>query len=342
MSESEPEKQSEVDRPLGSELAKRVLEKAPAIIYVFDVARERVVFQNRNPGALLGYPDALAERVEGEWRTLVHPDDVRALPEYRRRLKAIKAGEILSWEFRVRHANGSWHWFATHDVLLEASGDGTPKLTVGSASDVTQQRQAQEHQELLLAEMQHRTRNLTTVIDAIARQSLPRNQPAVEEYYRVIIARLRALFSAAEVVMASEARMADLRKILEATLAAFDDEGTKARIALEGPPLAMPEEAAASLALAVHELATNATKYGALSSREGIVNLTWDLNRSNGTPKLEILWKENGGPPVKQPSHEGFGSRVIRYAASRQKDGKVDLTYASDGVSCRIAFALAR
>lgn len=327
---------------LDAALATRVLEGAPAIIYVYDVDHERIVFQNRNPAALLGYTGVPAPEVETGWRTLVHPDDVRSMPEYRRRLKAIKPGEILSQEFRVRHADGNWHWFASRDVLLESHPDGSPHYIVGSANDVTQQRKAQEHQELLLAEMQHRTRNLTTVIDAIARQSIPKGQPAIDEYYKVFIARLRALFSAAEIVMASQARVADLRKILETTLEPFGDEAKEKRIRLDGPSLAMPEEAAAGLALAVHELATNATKYGALSAPAGSVSLVWKVGGMNGTPKLEILWKEKGGPPVKPPSHEGFGSRVIRYAAARQKEGKVDLDYSSEGLSCRIAFSLAR
>jgi PAS domain S-box-containing protein len=318
----------------------RILETAPAIIYVYDVAKGEVVFQNRRLAAQLGYEEGSAPAEGNEWRRLLHPDDARHLAGYDDRIRKILPDETLSWEFRVRHANGEWRWFASHDRLLTSNPDGSPRFTVGSASDVTLQKQANEHKELLLNEMQHRTRNLTAVIDAIARQSIPKNQPAVEQYYKAIIARLRALFAAAEIVMSSQRRVADLERILDVALAPFRDETSAGRIALNGPPVSMPEETAASLALAVHELATNAMKYGALSQPAGNVALTWQVSSKDGPARIDISWKERGGPRVKVPSHEGFGARVIRYAAARQKDGRVNLDYEADGVSCKIGFEL--
>lgn len=317
--------------------AKSILETAPAIIYVYDIAKRTVVFQNRRLGDELGYGEASSADAANEWRKLVHPDDTQRLEQL---IRNIRPGEVLVREYRVRHSSGEWHWFTSQDVLLESNADGTPRLTVGSASDVTQQKQAQEHKDLLLSEMQHRTRNLTAVIDAIARQSMPKGQPAVEQYYKTFIARLRALFSAAEIVMSSQERVADLQKILDVALAPFHDDATADRIQLSGPSVSMAEEAAASIALAVHELATNATKYGALSAVGGTIALNWEVLAKDGAPRIEIAWKERGGPRVQAPTREGFGARVIRYAAARQKDGNVSLDYDPDGLSCRIAFAL--
>ena len=321
--------------------AESILKTAPAIIYVYDIVNRTVAFQNRKLSEQLGYDEAFAETTN-EWRELVHPEDAARLGDYHQRISNIKPGETLVGEFRVRHASGEWRWFASHEVLLESNPNGTPRLTVGSASEVTQQKKAQEHKDLLLGEMQHRTRNLTAVIDAIARQSLPRGDPAVEQYYKTIIARLRTLFSAAEIVMSSQTRVADLQKILDVAVAPFRDETSEDRIRMSGPPVSMAEEAAASLALAVHELATNATKYGALSRAGGTVALNWQVLSDDGAPRIEIAWKEHGGPRVQSPVREGFGARVIRYAAARQKDGNVRLDYAPDGLTCEIGFTLPR
>jgi PAS domain S-box-containing protein len=320
--------------------ARSILTSVPAIIYVYDVEKRAVVFLNRRLGEYLGYEKPSRAEAGTEWRDLIHPEDAERFAEYGERLRNVRQSEVVAWEYRLRHSSGEWRWFASHDVLLESNPDGTARLVVGSASDVTQQKLAQEHKDILLGEMQHRTRNLTAVIDAIARQSLPKDEPAVEQYYKTFIARLRTLFSAAEIVMSSQERVADLQKILDVAIAPFRDQATEGRIRLSGPPVSMAEEAAASLALAVHELATNAIKYGALSRRGGTVALNWQVRTKNGAPRLEVAWKERGGPQVKSPAHEGFGARVIRYAAARQKDGKVRLDYAPEGVSCEIGFSL--
>ncbi len=310
-----------------------VLARAPAVIYVHDIKNEKIVFLNRRIGALLGYPeDAMPGLTD-----VLHPDDLPALAAYRKRVGNIGEGETLSFEYRVRDAHGDWRWFATRDTLLSCDKDGKPAFVVGSASDVTEQKQAEEHKDVLLHEMQHRTRNLTTLIDAIARQSMPTGVPAVESYYKTFIARLRALFGAAEIVMLSQERRADLGEILKAALSPFSAD-TGERLRVEGPVVRLQEHTAASVALAIHELATNAMKYGALSTSDGQVSLLWKARPKDNAAHVEIVWKESGGPPVISPSREGFGSRVIRYATSRERDGSVVLAYEPSGVTCTIGF----
>jgi PAS domain S-box-containing protein len=319
--------------PAGRFDSARVLAKAPTVIYVHDVNSGGMVFLNRQIGALLGYP---ADNMP-KWSDIMHPDDLKALAAYGKRIRAIRDGETLSFEYRVRDAHGDWHWFATRDTLLSIGKDGKPRFVVGSASDVTEQKQAQEHKDVLLHEMQHRTRNLTALIDAIARQSMPAGEPAVEAYYKTFIARLRALFGAAEIVMGSQRRQADLGEILKAALSPFSAD-TGERLRVEGPSVQVQEQTAASVALAIHELATNAMKYGALSTPDGQVSLLWSAKPKDNAAHVEIVWTESGGPPVRSPSREGFGSRVIRYATSRERDGSVALAYEPSGVTCRIGF----
>jgi PAS domain S-box-containing protein len=316
--------------------AAQILAKAPAVIYVHEIKTGAIVFLNRQIGALLGYP----ENNIPTWSDIMHPDDRDALAAYGKRIDAIREGETLSFEYRVRDVHGDWRWFATRDMLLSTDEDGKPAFVVGSASDVTEQKQAEEHKDVLLHEMQHRTRNLTALIDAIARQSMPPNEPAVENYYRTFIARLRTLFGAAEIVMGSQRRQADLGDILRAALSPFAAD-TGERLRVEGPRVQVHEQTAASVALAIHELATNAMKYGALSTPKGQVSLRWHAKPKDRTAHVEIVWKESGGPPVRAPSREGFGSRVIRYATSRERDGSVVLAYEPAGVTCTIGFTTA-
>jgi PAS domain S-box-containing protein len=321
--------------PLEAALARHVLETVPSIIYVYDVKLERNVFQNRRLSELLGGAPSDAQAAS-EWTNYLHPDDAPRFPAHRKRLKAIRAGQALSWEFRLRHKDGDWRWFNTSDVLLEADRSGAPRLIVGSAADITEQKKIDEHKDVLLGEMRHRARNATTMIEAIGRQTLPRDQPEVEAYFKSYAARLRALFSAGEVVLSSSARLADMRALLESALEPFRVNGEKSRIELEGPAIEITEQVAGSLALAVHELATNASKYGALSGSNGSVSLKWDVSRG----RIRLDWKEKNGPPVAKPSHEGFGTRVIRHVARRESGGAVDLAYNPDGVRCRFEFSV--
>jgi len=326
-------------QPLEADLAHRVLETVPNILYVYDLKTGRSVFQNRSFGEFLGLDGATGTELDA-WKALLHPDDAPNFDLHRTHLQSIRPGQTLSWEFRIRDSTGAWRWFMAKDVLIQSEADGTPHLIVGSASDVTEQKQAEENKDLLLEEIRHRTRNLTTLIDAIARQSLPKNAPAVEAYYKTYIARLRALFAAVELVFASKSRVADLRAVFRSALEPFEDGLGPQRIALGGPPVRAPEEIAGGIALAIHELATNATKYGGLSRAGGTVALHWTSEPRGDHIHTVVIWKERGGPLVSAPSREGFGTRVIRHAASRARDGKVALVFEPDGLRCTIAFSI--
>jgi PAS domain S-box-containing protein len=323
--------------PLGAQLAQAALEKAPSIIYIYDVQAEKSIFQNRRFAELLGHP--LQEPAQNDWRNYIHEEDALGFPEYRERLKAIKPGEELSWTFRMRHVTGDWHHFAARDVLLRADEDGTPRLIVGHAVNVNEQKATEERKNLLLGEMRHRARNLVTLIDAIGRQSMPRDKPEVVQFFEAFMGRMRALLDTADAVLSSEHRMADLRAVANSALAPFV-AGNRPRLNVNGPRVFVSENAAGNLALTFHELATNATKYGALSRAEGAVIVSWDIERGAGGKRTVALdWRERGGPPVVPPSREGYGSRVIKNAL-RGSDGEVALDFRPEGVHCRITFAL--
>jgi PAS domain S-box-containing protein len=209
------------------------------------------------------------------------------------------------------------------------------------ARDITERKRAAEQQAMLLGEMRHRTKNLSTVIEALARQSRPRDEPAVEAFVDAFMGRIRALLSAGELLLATPRRNAELRQLLDKILVPFVDSNQAERVVLKGPALTVPERTAANLALAMHELATNAIKYGALKGSTGKVHVTWSLTPSAGKNQVEIDWRESGGDAIAgAPEHKGFGSRVIATALASEADGVSEMTFERDGLHCRFRFTL--
>jgi len=323
---------------LDTELMRGVLEAAPTILYVYDVQEQRSIFQNRRFGELLGHPPS-GEHAS-EWTAFIHPDDADRFPGHREKLKAIRTGETLFWEFRMRDSKDIWRWFQSRDSLLSSDPDGKPKLVVGSASEITEQKDAELRKELLADEMRHRARNLVAIVQAIGRMSRPKDQPEVNKHLDAFMGRLLTLLNTGGIVLSSANRTADLTTIAETTLAPFGSEILSSRMSIKGPLIFLPERVAGGLALAFHELATNAVKYGALSVEGGAVSLTWTSTQKDATAVLEIVWKESNGPPVSPPSSEGFGAMVIRQSVAREPAGKITFNYAPEGLICHFAFEM--
>ncbi len=194
--------------------------------------------------------------------------------------------------------------------------------------------------DILAGEMRHRAKNLIPLIEGIGRLSRPKNKPDVDEYIDAFLGRLTALLRAGDVILSTTNRTADLRTVLDMTLAPFQDELSPERFVLSGPPVALSERSAGSLALAIHELATNAIKYGALSTQSGSVSLTWDLT-PGVRKRFTMDWKEKGGPRVTPPAAEGFGGRVIRHSVAHEPNGHIALDYSPEGLHCRFEFDMA-
>ncbi len=185
---------------------------------------------------------------------------------------------------------------------------------------------AEARSELLASEMRHRITNLMSLVMSISRLTA-RSVDTKEEFLAMFEARLLALGRAQHVVADNPAEATDLAGFLERVLEPFD----LARIDLDGPPAGVAGEIGSNLALLVHELATNATKYGALSVPDGCVSVKWQ-RRADG---LAMEWTESGGPPVEQPSRSGFGSRLFK-ATFPEQHGKADISYDPEGVRCSI------
>lgn len=201
----------------------------------------------------------------------------------------------------------------------------------GVLLDITEERRAEEQRLLLVAELDHRVRNILAVVSAIATASLPEGDAA-----RTFRGRLRALAHAHGLLAETRWGGADLGRLLEAELAPWRPESGEARIALDGPSVTLTPSAAQSLALVVHELATNAAKHGALSTGIGAVSLAWCVEPRSDSPVLRLLWEESGGPAVAPPQRRGFGSKLIEQSITHGLGGTSELEFLSGGLRCTI------
>ena len=200
---------------------------------------------------------------------------------------------------------------------------------MGAFVDITSRKRAEEQVRLLLREVNHRSKNLLSVVQAIASQTAASGSA---DFIARFSARLQALAANQDLLVKSQWRGVELKELVHAQLAHFEDL-VGGRIMIEGPPLHIAAEAAQPIAMALHELGTNAGKYGALSNDEGKVSIAWGMGR-DGT--FHLSWAERGGPSVVSPTRRGFGTVVIAAVPEAQLDAEVSLDFPPSGVIWRL------
>jgi two-component sensor histidine kinase len=206
-------------------------------------------------------------------------------------------------------------------------------LTCASV-DVTERKEGEAHLRLLLRELTHRSKNLLAVIQAMARQTA-RHTGSVETFLTQFGARLQALAASHDLLIRESWYGASLGELVRSQLGVYLD-GLAAQVSIEGPAIAIKPEAAQNLGLALHELAVNAAKFGALSVPSGRVAITWSRLENVDGSALELDWRETLGPKVKARRRKGFGSMVIERNLARALDAKVELEFDPDGLHCYI------
>ncbi|RRU19745.1 HWE histidine kinase domain-containing protein [Stenotrophomonas sp. 278] len=210
--------------------------------------------------------------------------------------------------------------------------DGQVEAIAGSTRDVTERKRHEQHQQLLINELNHRVKNTLATVQSIARQTL-RSATGLEDANAKIEERLVALASAHDILTRENWHSADIRDLAQSTVDAY---GAADQFQLEGDGCRLDPRRALALAMALHELGTNATKYGALSSRAGRVHLHWSSIDVDGDPRIEVVWQEHGGPAVHEPVQRGFGSRLLERGLKHDLGGGVELAFAPEGVRCHL------
>ena len=200
-------------------------------------------------------------------------------------------------------------------------------------SEIAERRRIEQQQTLLLGELNHRVKNTLAIVQSIATQTL-RHADSAEAFRAGFEARVMALAEAHNLLTESNWGGASLKDIVERVLTPYSDEQSR-RFDLPDHDVQVGPKAAVSLVMAFHELATNAAKYGALAKPEGSLHVDWKVFNDADPPRLFIKWQESGGPPVKVPARQGFGSRLIRGLA-QESSGEVRLDFARSGLVCTI------
>jgi PAS domain S-box-containing protein len=222
------------------------------------------------------------------------------------------------------------------DLHLEPLRDARGEVAGLScaAVEITERKENEAHLRLLMRELTHRSKNLLAVIQAMARQTA-RHSGSTEAFIERFNARLQALATSHDLLVQESWYGASLHDLVKLQLGHYLDR-THPQIAFEGPPVLLKPEAAQGLGLGLHELATNAAKYGALCVPDGRVSITWKRQPAAEGHGIELVWQESGGPRVTVPDRRGFGTLVIERHLSRSIDAEVNLDFAPEGVRFRI------
>jgi PAS domain S-box-containing protein len=259
-------------------------------------------------------------------RPLIHADDwVRLLQEWKRLLQD---AQTFQTEFRVQRPDGELRW-CIGSAAASVGADGRITHVSGVIIDITDRKEAEERQSLLAREVDHRARNALAVVQAIVRLTRAKT---VDGYVSAVEGRILALSRAHMLLSHSRWQGADLGKLVDEELGPYRT-GEDGRVAATGPNILLYPATAQALALALHELATNAAKHGALSSATGRVRLAWELRSGS----LALHWAETGGPSVEPPAAQGYGTRVISASIERQLGGRAKFDWRREGLHCTMS-----
>lgn len=245
--------------------------------------------------------------------------------------EAIATGEPKDRELQIDNGANA-RWFDFHIEPLR----GREKEIVGlscAVVDITARKDNEEHLRLVMRELTHRSKNLLAIIQALARQTA-RYADSIDGFLNQFTARVQALSRSHDILVQEGWHGAYLADLLRSQIGPYVDQ-EKPQASWEGPPVRLRPEAAQSLGLALHELASNAAKYGALSAPTGRVCIQWTIAGPNNDG-IEIVWSEQGGPPVGVPQKHGFGSLVIERNLPRSLESEVELRFLAEGARCRI------
>jgi PAS domain S-box-containing protein len=308
-----------------------VLEALPAAVYTTDGEGQLTYF---NPAAaeLWGFEPALGRLWCGSHR-LYWPSGAPMPHEDCPMAEAIRTGQALRQrEAMAERPDGTRVPFLAYPTPLR-DADGRFSGAVNVLIDISERKAYEEQLKLVMLELSHRSKNMLAVIQAMARRT-SQTSADLKDFGTQFVGRLAGLAALHDLLANSNWAGADLAELVSRQVEPIASRG---HVTAEGPGVTLRPEAAQAISMALHELATNAAKYGALSVPDGEVAVTWRRYSANGREaRLEVTWRETGGPPVRPPERRGFGYTVVHDVVSRMVEGQVELDYAPEGVVWRL------
>jgi len=296
-------------------------------------ARTGLSHHSRNAANVLGY-DPQISLTTTRFLALIHPDDRAHFNAHVESVRPDKPSYAV--EFRIMRPDGREMWFEeTATVEFDASGQRV--RIKGLTLDITERKRADEHQRLLVAELDHRVKNVLARVGVVAMYTR-QGSDTMDEFVQALDQRIQSMAVAHELLSQNKWQGVRVADIVRHQLAPY---ATKANTTTCGPDIALTAAATEALAMVLHELVTNASKYGALSIPEGRVSVSWECRSSgDAATVLIIMWRETGGPPVAAPSQKGYGTSLICDLIPHELGGTVDLVFLREGVFCTIGISL--
>ena len=282
-------------------------------------------YYNRRWYEFTGVPNG---STDGEaWNAIFHPEDQELA--WDKWHHSLATGEPYEIEYRLRHRSGDYRW-----VLGRAQPVRNPAGDIirwyGSCTDIHKIKVAEEQRQLMLAEMNHRVKNTLAMVHAIVSQTL-RQADNLKDAQISIQSRIGMMAQAHDRLIQSTWTETKIDEVVEAAL--VPHRSGQGHFKVEGSDLPIGSKQALALTMALHELATNAAKYGALSSETGKIHIYWDIVNKDEDAVFEFNWVESEGPKVEQPTRRGFGSRMIEQALAGYFNGSAELSYKPEGLS---------
>jgi len=275
--------------------------------------------------------EAESVKAYSDFRDRVHPHDIENLEA--RRDAAIRKRERFLLEFRIIRPGGEVRWVSSTGSASYDQITGEPTRVLGNNVDITERKRAEEHQKTLMAELDHRVKNVLARVAMLA-ASTRKGSTSIEEYVRSLNGRIQSMALAHSLLSQSGWQNVGLGAVVRGQLAPY---ATGSNVTITGEDIALGAAETHALALVLHELVTNAAKYGALSNPDGRVSVGWGCKpNGDAAVSLVLVWRECGGPPVAANVPPGYGTSLIRDLIPHELGGTVDLVFAPDGVNCKI------
>jgi PAS domain S-box-containing protein len=277
------------------------------------------------PGSMKDYRD---------FRARVHPDDIEYVETHRDAV--IQQPRRFQHEFRIIRPNGQTRWILSTGSAVYDEVTGEPIRVLGSNFDITERKRAEERQALLVAELDHRVKNILAQVAVVA-TSTRQGSRSIDEFLGSLDGRIRSMAIAHTLLSEAGWQSVCLDTLIRNELAPY---ATGSNVTISGTDVLLNSAETQAVARVLHELATNAAKYGALSIPNGQVYVHWDLKPNGAATHLTFLWRELGGPPVASERPSSYGTNLIRNLIPHELEGRVDLAFAKEGVKCRIEFPI--
>jgi PAS domain S-box-containing protein len=328
----EARRRAEEDLRESEERFRTMSEQAPVMIWISDPSGK---CQHLNAMLRTFWNVTDEGLADFDWTSTMHPDDVERIG--REMMAATSERRSVRVIGRYLNNHGEYRVLQT-DARPNFSARGAFRGMIGVNVDITEREEADAQRELLLAELNHRVKNTLAVVQAIAHQTFKGDEIDVTKSRHAFEARLAALAGAHNLLTQARWDSAPLRQIASDALSSL--RGGE-RIVLSGPEIRLPPKEALAMALALHELGTNAVKYGALSTDAGRVRVEWQ-RAAGSEPTLAVTWREENGPRVAPPVRRGFGTDLIGRALAADLNGDVALDFRPEGLVCSISAPLPR